>query len=155
MSYLCESILQPTYKMQEVWLGTSHFLVLPQGCGLTNAQESSDLHQDVVDGDVNELHKVADEPHDGKPHCCCQGDLLELCRDIRNCSGKAHTHTHSLVCNEICNSLQKHRLYGSSGVSRLLSRTKILPRFFPIQRLSPSTHQAALRDVLYHSTVRQ
>ena len=73
-----------------------------------HAQQCSDLHQDVVDGDVNELHKVADEPHDGKPHCCCQGDLLELCRDISDCSGKAHTH--SLVCNETCNSLQKHWL---------------------------------------------
>lgn len=38
-----------------------------------------DLHNDVVDGDVNELHKEPDKTHHSKPYCCCQGDALELC----------------------------------------------------------------------------
>lgn len=37
------------------------------------------LHNDVVNGDVDQLHKEANEAHDGKAYCCCHGDLLELC----------------------------------------------------------------------------
>lgn len=36
------------------------------------------LHNDIVDGDVNEFDEETDEPHDGKSDGCCHGDLLEL-----------------------------------------------------------------------------
>ena len=42
---------------------------------------AGNLHQNVVDGDVNELHKEPNETHDSESHCCCQGDFLELCSD--------------------------------------------------------------------------
>ena len=45
----------------------SHFL--SNTCG---------LHNDVVDWDMNELHKEPNEPHDGETHCCCHCDALEL-----------------------------------------------------------------------------
>ena len=77
-------------------LGTSCFLLLPQGCTLTPSYYS-DLHQDVVDGDVNELHKVADEAHDGEPHCRCQGDLLELCMGFSWRRVVRHVLVHALV----------------------------------------------------------
>lgn len=35
-------------------------------------------HNDVVDGDVNELDKETDETHDGKPNCCGHSNLLKL-----------------------------------------------------------------------------
>lgn len=36
------------------------------------------LHDDVVDGDVNEFDEETDEAHDGKPNGCGHGYLLEL-----------------------------------------------------------------------------
>ncbi len=36
------------------------------------------LHDNVVDGNVNEFYKETDEAHDCKAHSCCQGNLLEL-----------------------------------------------------------------------------
>ena len=46
----------------------------------------SHLHNDVVDGDVNELHKESDEPHHREADSSRQGDALELC-------GKREQHT--------------------------------------------------------------
>lgn len=37
------------------------------------------LHNDVVDGDVDEFDKESNEAHDGKANCCCHGDFLEFC----------------------------------------------------------------------------
>lgn len=36
------------------------------------------LHNDVVDGDVDELDKEPNEAHNGKPNRRCHGDLLEF-----------------------------------------------------------------------------
>ncbi len=36
------------------------------------------LHNDVVDGDVDEFDKESNEAHDGESNCCCHGNLLEL-----------------------------------------------------------------------------
>lgn len=36
------------------------------------------LHNDVVDGDVDEFDKESNEAHDGKSNCCCHGNLLEF-----------------------------------------------------------------------------
>lgn len=36
------------------------------------------LHNDVVDGYVDEFDKETDETHDGKPNCCGHGNLLEF-----------------------------------------------------------------------------
>ena len=36
------------------------------------------LHNDVVDGDVDEFHKESDEAHDRKANRCCHGNLLEF-----------------------------------------------------------------------------
>ena len=36
------------------------------------------LHNDVVDGDVNELHKKPDEAHNGESYRCRHGNLLKL-----------------------------------------------------------------------------
>ena len=33
---------------------------------------------DVVDGDVDQLHEEPDEPHDGEPDGRCDRDLLEF-----------------------------------------------------------------------------
>lgn len=38
------------------------------------------LHDDVVDGDVDEFDEEADEAHDGKPDRCGHGNFLELWR---------------------------------------------------------------------------
>ena len=56
----------------------SHFLLLPRLPHVQQLSTFSNLHQYVVDGDMNELHKETNEAHDGEPQCCCQGDLLEL-----------------------------------------------------------------------------
>ena len=37
------------------------------------------LHNDIVDGNMNELDEEANESHDGKTDGCGNGDLLELC----------------------------------------------------------------------------
>ena len=36
------------------------------------------LHNDVVDGNMDELHKESNESHDGKSNGSGHGDLLEL-----------------------------------------------------------------------------
>ena len=36
------------------------------------------LHDDVVDGDVDEFDEETDESHNGKPNSCGHGDLLKL-----------------------------------------------------------------------------
>lgn len=36
------------------------------------------LHDDIVDGDVNEFDEETDETHDSKSNSRCHGDLLEL-----------------------------------------------------------------------------
>lgn len=36
------------------------------------------LHNDVVDGDVDQFDKVADETHDSKSYCCCHCNLLKF-----------------------------------------------------------------------------
>ena len=38
------------------------------------------LHNDVVDGDVDELHEEPNESHDGKPNSSGHGNFLELCK---------------------------------------------------------------------------
>ncbi len=38
----------------------------------------SHKHNDVVDGDVNELHEEADKAHHGKADGCGDGNLLQL-----------------------------------------------------------------------------
>lgn len=38
------------------------------------------LHNDVVDGDVNEFDEETNETHDSKPNRCSHGNLLEFCR---------------------------------------------------------------------------
>ena len=40
--------------------------------------EVEDLHDDVVDGNVDELDEEADEAHDGKANGGGESDLLEL-----------------------------------------------------------------------------
>lgn len=44
----------------------------------THSGGGSGLHDDVVDWDVDEFHKEANESHDGEPHCSGQCNLLEL-----------------------------------------------------------------------------
>ena len=39
------------------------------------------LHNDVVDGNVDELDKEPNEAHDEKAYCCSKGNLLKLCRE--------------------------------------------------------------------------
>lgn len=46
-------------------------------------EEGRDVHNDVVDRDVNELHKEPNEPHDSKPNCGRHGNTLELCGKSR------------------------------------------------------------------------
>ena len=46
--------------------------------GVTTTLSACGLHNDVVDWDMNELHKEPNEPHDGKAHRCCHGNPLEL-----------------------------------------------------------------------------
>ena len=41
------------------------------------------LHNDVVDGDVDQFDKETNETHDGKSDSCCHGNLLELCTQIK------------------------------------------------------------------------
>ena len=41
-------------------------------------QSKSDLHNDVVDWDVNKLDKEANEAHDGKSDCCGKGYFLKF-----------------------------------------------------------------------------
>ena len=41
-------------------------------------------HNDVVDGNVDELDEETDEAHDGKPDGCRYGDLLELCQQAKS-----------------------------------------------------------------------
>lgn len=36
------------------------------------------LHNDVVDGDVDEFDEETDETHDGKPDRCGHGNFLEF-----------------------------------------------------------------------------
>lgn len=36
------------------------------------------LHNDVVDGDVDEFDKESNEAHNGKSNRCCHGNLLEF-----------------------------------------------------------------------------
>ena len=38
----------------------------------------SNIHDDVVDWDVNQLDEKPNEAHDGKPDSCGHGNLLEL-----------------------------------------------------------------------------
>lgn len=44
---------------------------------------SEDLHNDVVDWDVNKLDKEANEAHDGESDCCGKGNFLKLCLKIK------------------------------------------------------------------------
>ena len=39
------------------------------------------VHNDVVDGDVDQLDKVAEEAHEGKASRRGEGNLAELCKD--------------------------------------------------------------------------
>ena len=39
------------------------------------------LHYDVIDGNVDEFDKKADESHDSKTNGSCQGNFLEFCKD--------------------------------------------------------------------------
>lgn len=49
----------------------------------TRGERGRDVHDDVVDWDVNELHKEPNEPHDSKPNCGRYGNTLELCGKSR------------------------------------------------------------------------
>lgn len=40
--------------------------------------EVPNLHDDVVNGNVDQLDKEANEAHDGKPNCRSHGDLLKF-----------------------------------------------------------------------------
>lgn len=40
---------------------------------------SVNIHNDVVDWDVDEFHEEADEAHDREAYSRCHGDLLKLC----------------------------------------------------------------------------
>ena len=52
---------------------------LKQICPLHKTYKQEVLHNDVVDGDVNQLDEKPNEAHDCKTNCCCHGNLLELC----------------------------------------------------------------------------
>lgn len=39
------------------------------------------LHNDVVNGDVDELDEEPNKAHDCKTNRCCHGNLLKLCKD--------------------------------------------------------------------------
>ena len=41
------------------------------------------LHYDVVDGDVNEFDKKANEAHDSKTNSSGKGNLLKFCKKMR------------------------------------------------------------------------
>ena len=46
----------------------------------TNISTITNLHNDVVDGNVDQFDKETDEAHDGKSNSCCHGNLLKLCK---------------------------------------------------------------------------
>lgn len=41
------------------------------------------LHNDVVDGNVDEFDKEANESHDGKTDSCGHGNFLEFCENAK------------------------------------------------------------------------
>eukprot|EP00922_Rhytidocystis_sp_ex-Travisia-forbesii_P018878 GHVS01028033.1.p1 GENE.GHVS01028033.1~~GHVS01028033.1.p1 ORF type:complete len:154 (-),score=7.66 GHVS01028033.1:39-500(-) len=57
-----------------IWHASNCLLPHCAGCLLIDAAS----HQDVVDGNKDELHKVSDEAHQYKPKCTRVSDLLEL-----------------------------------------------------------------------------
>ena len=43
----------------------------------------NNLHNDVVDGNMDEFDEETDEFHDGRSNGCCHDNLLELCKLLR------------------------------------------------------------------------
>lgn len=41
------------------------------------------LHNDIVDGDMDQFDKETNKSHYRKAYCCCHGNLLELCKTKR------------------------------------------------------------------------
>jgi len=36
------------------------------------------IHDNIIDRDMDQLHKISDEPHNEKSYGCCQDNLLKL-----------------------------------------------------------------------------
>ena len=60
-----------------------------------------DLHNDVVDWDVNELHKESNEPHDSKSDCSCHGNALELCGKSGQLVATVYTQASPTHCKNV------------------------------------------------------
>ena len=59
---------------------TKHFNILKTVSIELNRKKTSYLHNDVVDGNMNEFDKKSDESHDSKTNCCGNSDFLEFCK---------------------------------------------------------------------------
>lgn len=57
------------------------------------------LHNDVVNGDVDELDKEANETHDCKTNRCGHGNLLKLCINLYK-TGMNHTSAFSFLAQD-------------------------------------------------------
>ena len=74
-----------------------------------NFQEwhAKNLHNDVIDWDVDELDEEPDEPHHGKPDCRGRGNTLKLC---------GNNHTTFTLAFSLSLSLSKKPLPFMSGL---------------------------------------
>lgn len=62
--------------MSEVILHSQpHLIINPQDDSSKNYSATND---DVIDRDMDQFHKEANESHYGKSYCCCHGNLLEF-----------------------------------------------------------------------------
>lgn len=69
----------------------------PEGEREGHETRERDVHDDVVDWDVNELHKEPYESHDSKPNCGRHGNTLELCGKSRQMVHTAPTNFSSML----------------------------------------------------------
>ena len=72
---------------------------------IENARNWRKTNQNVVDRNVDDLHKESDESHDEKAHRCRIDNLFELCKREKGEERKrkggthkiAHTHAHTQI----------------------------------------------------------